>query len=133
MEKTDKALLPKTVDEYLALQTEPVQELLQQVRGTIRAAAPKAEELISYQMPGYRYLKQPLVYFAAWPKHLALYGVGKKHLELYKVELKPFKISGTTIHFTLENPLPMSLIEKIVKIRLEENELNDAAKKEKRK
>lgn len=130
MEKAETAL-PKTVDEYLMRQPEPVHQLLEQVRQTIKTAAPEAEEVISYQMPGYKYKGLPLVFFAAWPRHCSLYGIGKGHLIQFKEELKGFKTPGTTIHFTVDNPLPLGLIEKIVKMRMRQNEEKRAGKKAK--
>ncbi|GEO07033.1 hypothetical protein AAE02nite_46970 [Adhaeribacter aerolatus] len=115
------------VDSYLQAVPENVRLALANLRATIKAAAPQAEESISYMMPGYKYLG-PLVYFAALKNHLALYGATKNMLELFKTELRPYKISGTAIHFTPEQPLPDSLIQKIVTARIRENEERKAAK-----
>lgn len=120
----DKAVNPvpaRTVDEYLQGYPENVQHMLQQLRNTIKATAPGAEEVISYQIPTYKY-QGPLIHFAAFKKHCSLIGVSKKMLEVFKEELKAYHTAGSTIRFTTENPLPVSLVRKIVKFRMKENE-----------
>jgi len=116
-----------TVDEYLKAIPDNMRPALTNLRATIKAAAPEAEESISYMMPGYKYLG-PLIYFAALKNNMALYGISKAILELFKTELQPFKISGTAIHFTPEQPLPASLVQKIVAARIRENEERKVAK-----
>lgn len=86
-----------------------------------RAAASEAEETISYRIPTYKY-HGPLVHFAAFEDHLSLIGVHRLVLETFKNELEGFHTSGTTIHFSAENPLPPALVEKIVRARMQENE-----------
>ena len=95
--------------------------VLEKLRRTIRAAAPKAEEVISYQIPMFKY-HGPLVFFAAFRNHCSFYVVSKPIMEVFTSELKPWDTSGTTIHFSAKNPLPASLVKKIVKARIEENE-----------
>ena len=111
----------KNVDEYLAAAPEEVRPVLAKLRKTIRAAAPMAEEVISYQIPTYRY-HGPLVHFAAFKSHCSFFGVSKPVMDRFSSELKPWDTSGTTIHFSAKNPLPASLVKKIVKARVEENE-----------
>jgi uncharacterized protein YdhG (YjbR/CyaY superfamily) len=111
----------KTVDEYIADSLPRDRATLEKLRKTIRSAAPKAEEAISYHMPVFKQ-NGPLVFFAAFENHLSLFAVGKTITKRFAKELKPFEISGTTIHFSAANPIPASLITKIVKARIEENE-----------
>ena len=136
MEKKDQASLPKNVDEYLKRLPSGQRKLLQDLRKVIRATAPEAEEVISYQMPGYRY-KGQLVFFAAFANHCSFFGTSKQLLKTFQKELEPFHTSGTTIHFTPDNPLPASLVKKIVKLRLRQNEerfeLKQAEKEKKKK
>lgn len=120
-------VIAQTVDEYLSAVPAPQRALLQKVRQAIRAAAPKAEELISYQVPTYKY-KGPLVVFAAFPKHCSLIVISPTILKMFAEELAEFKTAGRTIHFSPEHPLPLSLVKKIVKVRLKENEERVAAK-----
>jgi uncharacterized protein YdhG (YjbR/CyaY superfamily) len=111
----------KNVDEYLAAAPEETRPVLVKLRKTIRASAPMAEEVISYQIPTYRY-HGPLVHFAAFKSHCSFFGVSKSVMDRLSNELKPWDTSGTTIHFSAKNPLPASLVKKIVKARIEENE-----------
>jgi uncharacterized protein YdhG (YjbR/CyaY superfamily) len=110
----------KNVDEYLVTVPEEVRAVLEKLRRTIRTAAPKAEEVISYQIPTFRY-HGPLVFFAAFRNHCSFYVVSKPIMETFSSELRPYDTSGTTIHFSAKNPLPASLVKKIVKARIEEN------------
>ena len=81
----------------------------------------KAEEVISYQIPTFKY-HGPLVFFAAFRNHCSFYVVSKSIMETFSSELRLWDTSGTTIHFSAKNPLPVSLVKKIVKARIEENE-----------
>ncbi len=119
----------ETVDEYLDRLPPDVCEVLENLRSVIKSVAPGAEELISYQMPSYKYLG-PLVYFAAFKNHCSFF-CGKKIAEDYAEELSSFKVSGGTIQFTPANPLPVSIIKKIVKRRVLENEKKALLKKKK--
>ena len=121
MEKTAKATTAKNVDEYLHSLPEAVRFTLEKLRQTIKLAAPQAEEVISYQIPSYKH-KGPLVHFAAFKDHCSLFVVNKNILQTFSKELEPYKTSGTTIHFTPDKPLPAALVQKIVKIRIRENE-----------
>lgn len=121
MKKDQQQKPAKNLDEYLAAAPEDVRPVLEKLRRTIRAAAPKAEEVISYQIPMFKY-HGPLVFFAAFRNHCSFYVVSKPIMETFSSELKPWDTSGTTIHFSAKNPLPASLVKKIVKARIEENE-----------
>lgn len=122
MEKIPKTIQPKIVDEYLHALPEEMRTILEMVRQTIKAAAPLAEESISYQIPTYKY-HGPLVHFVARKNYCSFIVVSKSILETFKSELEDYDISGTTIHFTPEKPLPATLIQKIIKARVKENEL----------
>ncbi|MBD0333015.1 MAG: DUF1801 domain-containing protein [Chitinophagaceae bacterium] len=115
--------VPKTVDEYLTALPPKVKSTLQSLRKVILSTVPDAIELISYQIPGYKYKGRPLVFFAAFKNHCSFFGTSKSLLERFKKELQPYEISGTTIHFSPENPLPSSLVKKLVKARIEEYEI----------
>jgi len=121
MKKDHQQKPAKNVDEYLAAVSDEVRPVLEKLRKTIRSAAPKAEEVISYQIPMFKY-HGPLVFFAAFRNHCSFYVVSKPIMDVFTSELKPWDTSGTTIHFSAKNPLPASLVKKIVKARIEENE-----------
>ena len=121
-----KSIPPKNVDEYVATQPKDVQVILNKFRSTIKAAAPKAEEVISYQMPAYRY-NGMLVFFAAWKTHIGLYPAGA--MKAFEKELEGYERSKGTIKFPLDKRIPFGLISKIVKFRAKENELKASLKK----
>jgi uncharacterized protein YdhG (YjbR/CyaY superfamily) len=122
MKEVTKTVPARDVDNYLASIPEKERATLEQLRKVIKAAAPEAEEVISYQIPTYKY-HGPLVFFVARKNYFSFIVVSKSILEQFKSELKPYNTSGTTIHFSAENPLPATLVKKIVKARMKENEL----------
>lgn len=116
-----------TVDEYIALAEPNVKKALKDIRKTIKATAPKADEVISYQIPGYKYHGM-LIFFAAWKNHISLYPAPWK-AESLKKEMSAYEGSKGTIKFPLDKPMPLALIKKMVKYRLKENEAKAALKK----
>jgi uncharacterized protein YdhG (YjbR/CyaY superfamily) len=117
-----------TVDQYLSVLPAAQKVLLQNLRKTIKESAPEAEELISYQIPTYKY-HGPLVHFAAFENHCSLIVVSKTVMDHFKNELGAFKTSGRTVHFHAAQPLPEKLVKAILKMRLKENEMLAASKK----
>lgn len=110
----------KNIDEYLASVPPGDRTALEDLRTIIRTAAPEAKEGISYRIPAFDW-NGPLVFFAAFKNHLGFYVVSRHVLEEFKTDLKPFKVSGTTIHFSAAHPLPASLVTGIVRARIAEN------------
>ena len=108
-----------SVDEYLSDLPVAEQALLQKVRTAILSSAKGIEESISYHIPTYKYMGERLIFFAAFKNHCSLIAVDKKILSALSEELQPYKTTGTTIHFSSAKPLPVSLIKKIVKLRIE--------------
>ena len=108
-----------SIDEYIATCPKEIQKTLQELRATIKAAAPGAEEKISYQMPAFA-LKGNLVYFAAFKNHIGFFPTGSG-VQAFKDELSQYKGSKGTVRFPLDQPLPLELISKIVKFRVAEN------------
>lgn len=111
----------QSIDDYLAKLSEDKRASLEKLRKTIRAAAPKAEECISYSTPAFRQ-NGMLVSFGAAAKHCAFYPMSAKTVEMFQEELEGFETSKGTIRFQPEKPLPATLVRKIVKQRLAENE-----------
>lgn len=118
------------IDRYIADFPPPTQDLLEQLRSTILKAAPGAEEVIGYKMPAYR-LHGVLVYFAGYKAHIGFYPTGSG-IEAFKKELSVYKGAKGSVQFPLDQPLPVSLITKIVKLRVKEN-LEKAKAKELKK
>lgn len=117
----------QTVDEYLTVLPADQRAALEELRAAIRAAAPEAEETIAYRIPTYRY-RGPLVHFAAFRDHLSFIAVSRPVLERFLGELEGWRVSGTTIRFTPDRPLPSSLVAAIVRARVEENAAKAAEK-----
>ena len=106
---------PKTIDDYLAALDADKRAALERVRKTIRAAAPRAEECISYRLPAFRLDGKMLIWFGAGANHCALYP--GTVLQEFKNELGDFEIRKGTIRFQPDHPVPAALIRKLVKAR----------------
>jgi uncharacterized protein YdhG (YjbR/CyaY superfamily) len=111
---------PKTVDEYLARVPPRFRTALQQLRRTIKAAAPEAVEVMSYQMPAFRQ-NGMLVYYAAYKDHCSFFVGSYRVRRKFAAELKPFEAGKGTLHFTPDHPMPSNLVSRIVKARVAEN------------
>lgn len=117
MAKTDF----KTVDEYIATFPKDVQDGLEKIRGAIRTAVPEAEEVISYQIPAYKFHGWVL-YFSAHKKHYSLSCPPPFTVfEVFKEELSAYKVSKSTIQFPKDKPLPLELIGDLARYRTKEN------------
>lgn len=109
-----------TIDKYNQNQAERIQPQLELIRQAIRDVAPEAEEVISYNMPAFKQNKV-LVYYAVNKNHIGFYPTPSPILHFQK-ELKPYKTSKAAIQFPLNQPLPVDLIQKIVKFRIKEDQ-----------
>ena len=115
-----------SIDEYIATFPEDTQKILKELRKTIKAAAPKAEEKISYQMPTFA-LHGNLVHFAAFKNHIGFYPT-PSGIQEFKDELSKYEGAKGSVQFPIDKPLPLKLISKIVKFRVAENIKNAEAK-----
>ena len=115
-----KTAPPKTVDEYIAAAPSDRRAALTKLRRTIKAAAPKATETISYGIVGYKQSGQRVAYFGYWKSHIALYGTSGRFIKTHAAELRPYVQSKGTIQFPSDKPLPVALVTKIVKARVAE-------------
>jgi uncharacterized protein YdhG (YjbR/CyaY superfamily) len=120
----------QTIDEYIGAFPEDVQRILNELRQTIRKAAPDAEETINYQMPTFT-LNGNLVHFAAFKNHIGFYPT-PTGIEAFKQELSRYKGAKGSVQFPIDEPLPLPLIRRIVEYRVKEN-LARKPKKEKRR
>jgi uncharacterized protein YdhG (YjbR/CyaY superfamily) len=112
---------PTTIDEYLAAVSDEQRAALEKLRKTIRAAAPKAEECISYQLAAFRLDGKPLVAFGATDNHCAFYPMSSSTVAAHKDELTAYETSKGAIRFQADKPLPVALVRKLVKARIAEN------------
>ena len=120
-------IAPKNVDAYIKQFPKDVQATLQELRNTIKTAAPKAEEIISYKMSAYKYHGM-LVYFAGYKNHIGFYAAPTGH-DAFKKELSIYKSGKGSVQFPLDKSLPLRLVSQIVKFRVLQNEAKAAAKK----
>ena len=118
---------PRTVDEYLTNVQSDMRTALQDLRKTIRAAAPEAEEVISYGMPAFRQ-HGILVYYAAFKDHCSFFVGSPSVRREFSAELKPFAAGKGTFRFTPQHRLPVSVVKRIVRERIAENKARARAK-----
>lgn len=132
MKQAQGELPVKTIDDYLAKLPEAQRTALEKLRHTILDAAPEATELISYQVPAFKY-EGMLVGMGAAKNHCAFYIMSTAVIAAFKEELAAYDTSPGTIRFQPEKPLPVVLVKKLVKARIKENKAMAAAKQAKKK
>jgi uncharacterized protein YdhG (YjbR/CyaY superfamily) len=118
--------IPTTIDEYIAASPVEVRSTLAKIRATIRKAAPRAEERISYRMPAYK-LNGELAYFAAFKNHIGFYPPVRGDEKLKKA-VKVYAGEKGNLRFPLDERIPYALIARIVKQRVKLNEQAAKAK-----
>lgn len=111
--------MPKDIDEYIERHAIEDQRLLRQMRATIQNAAPEATEKISYGIPTF-HMNGNLVHFAAFANHIGFYPTSSG-ITAFKKQLDRFRSSKGAVQFPKDNPLPLTLVTKIVKFRVKEN------------
>jgi uncharacterized protein YdhG (YjbR/CyaY superfamily) len=109
-----------SVDQYMASQPDAVRGILERVRTAIRKAVPKAEEVISYNIPAYKVQGKTVIYFAGWKQHYSLYPVTSGVVAAFGKELGSHVVGKGTIRFPLSEPVPAKLIAGIAKLRAQE-------------
>ena len=108
-----------SIDEYIATFPKDIQKILEELRATIKAAAPDSEEKISYQMPTF-FMNGNLVHFAAFKKHIGFYPT-PSGIEAFQKELSVYDGAKGSVQFPIDEPIPLKLISRIVKFRAAEN------------
>jgi uncharacterized protein YdhG (YjbR/CyaY superfamily) len=119
-----------SVEAYLADLPGEARETLEPIRRAIAQAAPKASETIACGMPAYEYVGRPLVYFAAFKRHCSFFPASYQAMETFADELERYDVEKGTVRFPIGKPLPPTLVEKIVKARVEETDAKVRAKSE---
>jgi uncharacterized protein YdhG (YjbR/CyaY superfamily) len=122
---------PENVDAYIAGFPKNIQKILEQVRATIKKAAPGAEETIKYAIPTMVF-KGNLVHIAAFKNHIGFYATPTGH-QAFEKELSVYETGKGSVQFPLDQPMPLDLITKIVKFRVAENIEREAIKKSSKK
>jgi len=121
---------PSSIDEYIAAFPPDVRSILEKIRLTIRKAAPRAEEKISYAMPAFA-LNGDLIYFAAFKKHIGIFPPVRGDEKLNKA-LSCYRGAKGNLKFPLDEPIPYGLITRVVKFRLKEHRDKVRSKRKKK-
>lgn len=119
--------IPANIDDYILSFPEPVQQMLQELRETIRRTAPEATECISYNMPAFKYHGM-LVYFAGYKNHIGFYPTASG-IRAFEGKLSHYPVSKGTVRFPLNELLPLDLIREMVDFRVQENLIKKSKKK----
>src|SRR5271154_7053340 len=112
-----KQSVPRSVDEYIAAQSEVLRPKLEQVRAAITRAVPDAVEGIGYRMPGYKLHGKPMLYFAGFKGHYSLFAASGTFFAALEDELRGYELRKGTVHFPLSKPVPVKLISRIANLR----------------
>lgn len=115
-----KKVIFNSIDEYISTFPKDVQKILQELRETIKAAAPDAGETISYGIPTFTLNGKYLIYFAGWKNHISIYPI-PAGTEAFNKQVSKYVEGKGTLKFPIDKPLPIRLITKIVKLRVAEN------------
>lgn len=110
----------QSVDEYIARLPAATQAVLEKVRKAIRKAVPEADEVISYQIAGYKLGKERVIYFAGWKEHYSLYPATQALIAEFQEEMASYEIKNSTLRFPLAKPVPVGLIGRFAKFRAAE-------------
>lgn len=121
----------RDVDDYLARLPKASRDTLENLRRTIKSIVPEAVEVISYQIPTFKYKGRMLVSYAAFSEHCSFFP-GAHPIEVHQDKLSSYETSKGTVRFPVNKPLPASLIKKLVKTRIEENDRAQYARSRKR-
>jgi uncharacterized protein YdhG (YjbR/CyaY superfamily) len=124
-ESSESRIVAKTdftsVTEYIASRPKEARSVLRKLRATIRKAVPRADEVISYQIPAYKLNGRAVLYFAGWKKHYSIYPATKRLIAAFKDELAPYEVNNKgTVRFPLSAPVPVKLIAALAKFRAKE-------------
>jgi uncharacterized protein YdhG (YjbR/CyaY superfamily) len=111
----------ETMDEYIKSFPKDVQSILEEMRKTIRKAAPQAAEAISYQMPTFKLNGKNLVHFAAFKNHIGFYPIPSA-IKAFERELSQYKQGKGSVQFPIDRQIPYNLVRKIVIFRVKENQ-----------
>ena len=128
-EGTGKRTAPTSVEDYLASIPENARSALENLRKIIKKVVPEAVEIISYQIPTFKYNGKGRVAYSTHKNHCSLHLMSKSLMSVYKEELKSYDTTKASIHFTLEHPIPTALVNKLIKERINENEARSKGRK----
>ena len=118
-----------SINEYVSSLPENAQKAMSEIIATIKAKVPNAEEHISYNMPAFKVNGEYFVHFSAWKNHIGMYPIPAGN-EAFQKQIEPYRSAKSSLNFPLDKPMPINLIEKVIKFRIAEN-LQDAKVKSK--
>lgn len=118
-----------SINEYVATLPENEQKAMGEIIATIKENVPDAEEHISYNMPAFKVNGEYFIHFSAWKNHIGMYPIPAGN-EAFQKQIEPYRSAKSSLNFPLDKPMPIKLIEKVIKFRIAEN-LKDAKVKSK--
>ena len=122
---SDPSLVRQQIRTYLAALPPDARRAVRQIRTAVKTAAPKAVEAFSYGIPGFRFEGRALVWCAAWTSHVSMYPIGDAIRQALAKEIKGYKTATGTIQFPLDEPMPITLIKKLVRARIAQVRKNE--------
>ena len=118
-----------SINEYVSTLPENAQKAMSEIIATIKAKVPNAEEHISYNMPAFKVNGEYFIHFSAWKNHIGMYPIPAGN-EAFQKQIELYRSAKSSLNFPLDKPMPIKLIEKVIKFRIAEN-LKDAKAKSK--
>ena len=109
-----------SINEYILTLPENAQNAMGEIIATIKAKVPNAEEHISYNMPAFKVNGEYFVHFSAWKNHIGMYPIPAGN-EAFQKQIEPYRSAKSSLNFPLDKPIPIKLIEKVIKFRVAEN------------
>jgi uncharacterized protein YdhG (YjbR/CyaY superfamily) len=109
-----------SINEYVSTLPENAQKAMGKIIATIKAKVPDAEESISYNMPAFKVNGEYFVHFSAWKNHIGMYPIPAGN-EAFQKQVEPYRSAKSSLNFPIDKPMPIKLIEKIIKFRIAEN------------
>lgn len=109
-----------SISEYVSTLPENAQEAMGEIIATIKANVPDAEEHISYNMPAFKVHGEYFIHFSAWKNHIGMYPIPAGN-EAFQKQIEPYRSAKSSLNFPLAQPMPIKLIEKVIKFRISEN------------
>ena len=109
-----------SISEYVSTLPENAQKAMGEIIATIKANVPDAEEHISYNMPAFKVNGEYFIHFSAWKNHIGMYPIPAGN-EAFQKQIEPYRSAKSSLNFPLAQPMPIKLIEKVIKFRISEN------------
>ena len=109
-----------SINEYISTLPEDTQKAMREIIATIKARVPNAEEHISYNMPAFKVNGEYFIHFSAWKNHIGMYPIPAGN-EAFQKQIEPYRSAKSSLNFPLAQPMPIKLIEKVIKFRIAEN------------